>query len=143
MEDGAAAVVLIRAAAGSAPYRHSAALWSPSSQFPSPATPISDSVNTGRDFSSGELKPPLTVAMSVRRELWGKYPSILFVLHGASCSIDRMEVLCVTPVIHAVRPWRHHPTWSAVGWGLVSTVAARRGKEEAMCVVDRAICGAD
>ena len=35
------------------------------------------------------------------------------------------------------------PLLSAVGWGLVSTVAARRGKEEAMCAVDRAICGAD
>jgi hypothetical protein len=61
MEDGAAAAVLIRAAASSAPYRHSAflsALWAPSSQFPSPATTISDSVSIGRDFSSGELKPP-------------------------------------------------------------------------------------
>jgi hypothetical protein len=61
MEDGAATAELIRAAASSAPYRHSAflsALWSPSSQFPSPATTISDSVSTDRDFSSGELKPP-------------------------------------------------------------------------------------
>jgi hypothetical protein len=61
--------------------------------------------------------PPLTVAVSVRRELWGKHPSILFVLHGASCSIDRIEVLCVMPVIHVVRPWRRHSAWSAASRG--------------------------
>jgi hypothetical protein len=65
--------------------------------------------------------PPLTVAVSVRRELWGKHPSILFVLHGASCSIDQIEVLCVMPVIHAVRSWRRHSAWGSAAvacvWG--------------------------